>query len=126
MFVPGVGPAVAVARVAILAQKGVAAARLGGLAVRMAGSAGGKGAGKVFTKATKRLVRAKSSNCQFCSKAAKEVDHVVPRSRGGNNTPQNGQILCRTCNASKGARNFLKNIPTYKKVTWFIKRSFGR
>ena len=126
MFVPGVGPAVAVARVAILAHKGIVAAKLGGAAVRIAGSAGGKGAGKVFTNAVKNLARSKSPNCQFCSKAAKEVDHVMPRARGGNNTIKNAQILCRSCNASKGAKNFPKKLPVTKKVTWFVKRVIRR
>ncbi len=126
MVVPGVGPAVAVARVAVLAHKGVVAAKLGGTAVRIAGSAGGKGAGKVFTNAVKNLARSKSPNCQFCSKAAKEVDHVMPRARGGNNTIKNAQILCRSCNASKGAKNFPKKLPVTKKVTWFVKRVIRR
>lgn len=126
MVVPGVGPAVAVARVAVLAQKGVVAAKMGGLAVRAAGSAGGKGAGKVFTETVKRVARAKSTSCQFCSKTAREVDHVVPRSKGGNNTSRNAQILCRTCNASKGAGNFPKNLPVHKKITWTISRIFRR
>ena len=122
MFVPGVGPAVAVARVAILAHKGIVAAKLGGAAVRIAGSAGGKGAGKLFTNAVKNIARGKSSNCQFCGKAAKEVDHILPRSRGGNNTIKNAQILCRTCNASKGARNFPKKLLVTQKIVWFMGR----
>ncbi|MBR1374771.1 MAG: HNH endonuclease [Cardiobacteriaceae bacterium] len=30
------------------------------------------------------------------------VDHVVPKSKGGSGTPDNGQILCRGCNLKKG------------------------
>jgi RHS repeat-associated core domain len=29
------------------------------------------------------------------------VDHVVPKSKGGSGTPDNGQILCRGCNLEK-------------------------
>ena len=126
MVVPGVGPAVAVARVAVLAHKGVVAAKLGGAAVRIAGSSGGKGAGAVFSNTIKSIARNKSANCQFCGKAAREVDHVVPRSRGGNNTIKNAQILCRTCNASKGARNFPKKMQVVKKVVWFANRIFKK
>lgn len=32
------------------------------------------------------------------------VDHVVPRSKGGSGDPSNGQILCRECNLEKGAQ----------------------
>jgi hypothetical protein len=33
-----------------------------------------------------------------------EYDHVVPRSKGGQNTVENIQLLCRKCNLRKGAR----------------------
>ena len=61
-----------------------------------------------------------------CGKPAAEVDHVIPRVRGGNNSLRNAQPLCRSCNASKGSKNFPKNYSTTKKVTWFLKRMFGR
>ena len=32
-----------------------------------------------------------------------DVDHIVPRSRGGGRTWDNVQLLCRTCNSSKQA-----------------------
>ncbi|MCP9345450.1 HNH endonuclease [Cutibacterium acnes] len=34
-----------------------------------------------------------------------EADHITPVSRGGLNTLDNGQIICRTCNRSKGNRS---------------------
>jgi len=33
-----------------------------------------------------------------------EYDHIIPHSKGGANTTQNVQLLCRKCNLSKGAR----------------------
>lgn len=33
-----------------------------------------------------------------------EVDHILPRSRGGNDHPENLQLLCPPCNRSKGNR----------------------
>lgn len=34
-----------------------------------------------------------------------EVDHIVPHSRGGEDTVANARILCRTCNRSRGNRD---------------------
>ena len=45
--------------------------------------------------------------CQRCQKKITlnemEADHIIPHSRGGQTTINNGQALCRQCNASKGA-----------------------
>lgn len=30
-----------------------------------------------------------------------QVDHVTPRSKGGQGVPENGQVLCRECNLEK-------------------------
>ncbi len=30
-----------------------------------------------------------------------QVDHVVPKSKGGDGDPENGQVLCRDCNREK-------------------------
>lgn len=32
-----------------------------------------------------------------------EVDHVIPHARGGTDTIENTQVLCRWCNRRKGA-----------------------
>ncbi|OTY60165.1 hypothetical protein BK746_08495 [Bacillus thuringiensis serovar yosoo] len=32
------------------------------------------------------------------------MDHIVPLNRMGNNDPTNFEILCQTCNISKGDR----------------------
>ena len=31
-----------------------------------------------------------------------QVDHVIPKAKGGKGVPDNGQILCRECNLKKG------------------------
>jgi hypothetical protein len=94
--------------------------------MKIVGSEGGKGAGKAFTKGVRDIVNPKAKLCVFCGRPAAEVDHVIPRVRGGNNSLRNAQPLCRSCNASKGSKNFPKNYSTTKKVTWFLKRMFGR
>ncbi len=42
--------------------------------------------------------------CQYCRKAAENLDHVVPRSRGGTHTWENVVAACRRCNTRKGNR----------------------
>jgi RHS repeat-associated protein len=93
-------------------------------AVPKLGSAGGPGAGKAFSEATKDAERAASGNrCVFCKEPTtrtpgpdqSNIDHAIPKSRGGNNTPANAQNTCRTCNLEKGTKttqeylDYLKN-----------------
>jgi 5-methylcytosine-specific restriction endonuclease McrA len=42
--------------------------------------------------------------CQYCGQAAENVDHVVPRSRGGTHDWENVVAACRGCNARKKDR----------------------
>ncbi len=42
--------------------------------------------------------------CQYCGAAAENIDHVVPRSRGGEHVWENVVASCRTCNAQKEDR----------------------
>jgi len=42
--------------------------------------------------------------CQYCGAAAEGIDHVVPRSRGGEHTWENVVACCRPCNVRKGDR----------------------
>ena len=44
--------------------------------------------------------------CAICAqKRTLTLDHIVPIARGGAHTRKNAQLLCRSCNASKGARD---------------------
>ncbi|HVM34285.1 MAG TPA: HNH endonuclease [Actinomycetota bacterium] len=43
--------------------------------------------------------------CQYCGHPAENVDHVVPRSRGGGHTWDNVVASCRPCNARKENRS---------------------
>lgn len=78
-----------------------------------AGQAGGEGERKSFPQRVKAQARAESENrCVFCNKSTtseqgpnrSEIDHAIPKSRGGNNTIDNAQNTCRTCNRQKGAQ----------------------
>ena len=42
--------------------------------------------------------------CQYCGATAENIDHVVPRSRGGTHTWDNVVAACRRCNAAKEDR----------------------
>jgi 5-methylcytosine-specific restriction endonuclease McrA len=39
--------------------------------------------------------------CQYCGRGAENVDHVVPRSRGGEHSWENVVAACRRCNGRK-------------------------
>lgn len=43
-------------------------------------------------------------SCQYCGAVAENLDHVVPRSRGGGHTWENVVASCRRCNTRKGDR----------------------
>lgn len=44
------------------------------------------------------------SRCQYCTGPAESIDHVVPRSRGGEHVWENVVAACRPCNARKRDR----------------------
>jgi len=67
----------------------------------------------------KVLLRAKN-RCESCgissSKKALEVDHIIPRSKGGKDELSNFQALCYTCNSQKSNKDdthFKKIIESY-------------
>lgn len=42
--------------------------------------------------------------CQYCGASAENIDHVVPRSKGGSHTWDNVVAACRRCNSHKRDR----------------------
>jgi 5-methylcytosine-specific restriction endonuclease McrA len=42
--------------------------------------------------------------CQYCGAQAENIDHVVPRSRGGTHSWDNVVACCRRCNSRKEDR----------------------
>ena len=54
---------------------------------------------------SRRAVFARDGHrCQYCSRAAENIDHVVPRSRGGPHAWDNVVASCRACNSRKEDR----------------------
>ncbi|MCU1279529.1 MAG: hypothetical protein JWM53_3075, partial [bacterium] len=78
------------------------------------GSAGGPGAGKRFADPTKNAAEAEAKGrCVFCGEKTtrtpgplqRNTDHAIAKSRGGNNTLENAENTCRTCNLDKRAQS---------------------
>lgn len=53
----------------------------------------------------KRLLERDSHKCAYCGKDATTVDHVLPRSQGGETTWVNTVASCLRCNSRKGSRS---------------------
>lgn len=54
---------------------------------------------------SRRAVFARDGNrCQYCERTAENIDHVIPRSRGGAHAWENVVASCRACNARKEDR----------------------
>ena len=76
----------------------------------------------------RRAVFARDGNrCQYCGATAENIDHVVPRSRGGQHIWENVVAACRPCNTRKEDRSVhdaglvLRRRPTApKELTWVI------
>jgi 5-methylcytosine-specific restriction endonuclease McrA len=50
--------------------------------------------------------------CVVCNKPAHTVDHIIPRSKGGDMwSPDNLQSMCKSHNSAKGGR-FFNRLPT--------------
>lgn len=64
------------------------------------------GSGKGWRKIRARIVIRDGGMCQMCGNEGDSVDHIVPRIQGGTDDDYNLQLLCRTCNSSKGGRVF--------------------
>ena len=57
------------------------------------------------TALTRRAVFARDGwSCQYCGSSAENVDHVVPRSKGGLHSWENVVACCRRCNQRKENR----------------------
>lgn len=65
--------------------------------------------------------------CQYCGAVAESIDHVIPRSKGGEHEWENVVAACRACNVRKGDRLLpatsmeLRRRPTVpRELTWVV------
>lgn len=65
--------------------------------------------------------------CQYCSAAAESIDHVIPRSKGGEHIWENVVAACRPCNVRKRDRLLhetsmvLRSHPSVpRELTWVV------
>ncbi len=77
---------------------------------------------KPFTKQVREEVLKKyGGKCVICGSTKHlQIDHIVPAIDNGSNALDNLQVLCRKCNASKGARS---EISERRKTVLLIKQS---
>ena len=59
-----------------------------------------------WRKIRQRIINRDRGLCQMCGNEGDSVDHITPRSQGGTDEDFNLQLLCRSCNSSKGGRFF--------------------
>lgn len=68
----------------------------------------GRGGGRVTTARRRLIIERDNSKCYLCLQfvefAHVEIDHLVPRSRGGDSSPSNLSVTCLKCNRSRGNR----------------------
>lgn len=82
----------------------------------------------------KNILRRDGLRCQYCSTSHPPltVDHVIPRSRGGNDTWENLTTACVKCNNKKGnrtpeeARMRLTTAPRKPHPVLFLKHYLGK
>jgi RHS repeat-associated protein len=130
-FVPFTGLAVRISEgVAAITgggpQVSIAPGRSGAGQGAARGAAGGPQAGRPFTQRGREIIDARNTSrhgrptCESCRREVtpgrshergvrppgneRQRDHIIPRSRGGDGTPGNGQVLCRDCNLKKSDR----------------------
>ncbi|HVM29559.1 MAG TPA: HNH endonuclease [Candidatus Limnocylindrales bacterium] len=57
---------------------------------------------RAWSRLRARIIVRDKGMCQSCGAAnAAEVDHIVPRSKGGGDEPHNLQLLCHQCHAKR-------------------------
>ncbi|HHB94214.1 MAG TPA: HNH endonuclease, partial [Campylobacterales bacterium] len=59
--------------------------------------------GELKDRKLREYIFAKNNNkCVYCGKKGQEIEHIVPKSKGGTNLIYNLTLSCRNCNIKKG------------------------
>lgn len=81
----------------------------------------------------KNIIKRDNATCQYCgSRIQLTIDHILPKSRGGQDTWENLVTACIRCNNSKGNRTpkeaNMKLMSTPKKPNYimFLKATLGK
>lgn len=81
----------------------------------------------------KNILRRDNHRCQYCgSTSALTIDHIIPKSRGGDDTWENLVVACIKCNNKKSdrtpeeAKMTLRTKPKKPSHITFIKNFVGR
>jgi 5-methylcytosine-specific restriction endonuclease McrA len=81
----------------------------------------------------KNIIRRDNHRCQFCGASSNlTIDHIIPKSRGGEDTWENLTTACIKCNNKKGdrileeAKMVLYNNPKKPSHITFIKNFAGK
>lgn len=53
------------------------------------------------------------------------IEHLVPRSRGGDDSPENTAIACHRCNSAKANLTPLEYVLTLERIFWRARRPDG-
>jgi 5-methylcytosine-specific restriction endonuclease McrA len=68
-----------------------------------------RASGKLSADIVNKLMTLQRGKCAVCredlEKVGKHIDHIIPIALCGSNTDDNVQLLCPTCNLSKGAKH---------------------
>lgn len=89
-------------------------------------SANERGYGWQWQKIRKQALERDSYLCQDCKAKdiltpAAQVDHIIPKAKGGSNDLDNLRSLCRPCHDQKSARDLGHRVkPTYGPDGWPI------
>lgn len=68
----------------------------------------GRGGRRITTARRRLIIERDGSICYLCHQLVEfanvEIDHLIPRSRGGDSSPKNLSVTCLKCNRSRGNR----------------------
>ena len=71
------------------------------------------------------------NTCQYCGNSAESIDHIIPKSKGGENVWSNVVACCKKCNLIKADKLLnqtilkLKNFPIKPEGNFWIKTIIG-